>query len=184
MKHKIAVSGAAVLNVCCPKVKELAEEIGKEITKQGCDLVTGATSGAPYYSAVGTKKAKGVSIGFSPAASEISHIKKYRLPIDVFDVIVYTGFGYAGRNLLMVRAADAVIVICGRMGTLNEFTIAFEDEKPIGILLGSGGTADKIPELLKNPFRGRKKIIYDKDPKTLVARLIKLIKKEKGRKWN
>ena len=131
-------------------VVKLAEEIGKEIVRQNCILITGATTGIPDFSAKGVKKAGGVSIGFSPAASAIAHVKKYKLPTDNYDVTVYTGFGYAGRNLLMTRAADGVIVICGRMGTLNEFTIAFEDEKPIGVLTGSGGTADKIKDLLKD----------------------------------
>jgi hypothetical protein len=135
----------------------------------------------PYFAAKGAKKAKGFSIGFSPAASEISHIKKYRLPADAFDVIVYTGFGYAGRNLLMTRAADAVIVVCGRMGTLNEFTIAFEDEKPIGVLVGSGGTADDIKKIIQRPYRGKVNIVYEREPKKLVKELIKLIKKEKKR---
>jgi uncharacterized protein (TIGR00725 family) len=177
---KIAVSGAATTDVCPKRAMKLAEEVGKEIVRQKSVLISGATTGIPYYSARGVKKMGGVSIGFSPAASKVSHLKKYKLPIDVFDVIVYTGFGYAGRNLLMTRAADGVIVICGRMGTLNEFTIAFEDEKPIGVLLGSGGTADKIRELLRSPFRGQRTIIFERDPKKLVKKLIKLIKKEKS----
>lgn len=182
MSYKIAVAGAAQVNICSKNAANLAKEIGKEIVRQGCILITGATTGIPYFSAKGAKAAKGVSIGFSPAASEISHRKKYKLPRDAFDVIVYTGFGYAGRNLLMTRAADAVIVICGRMGTLNEFTIAFEDEKPIGVLIGSGGTADRIKGLIKRPFRGKVNIIYEKEPKKLIKEIIKLIKKEKGRK--
>ena len=180
-QYKIAVSGAAEVDICCPKIIEASKEVGREIVKQNCILVTGATTGAPYYSAVGAKKEGGMSIGLSPAATELAHVKKYRLPVDVFDVIIYTGFGYAGRNLLMTRAADGVIVVCGRMGTLNEFTIAFEDEKPIGVLMGSGGTADKIKDLVKGPFRGQKKIVYESDPKKLVSELIKLIKKDKGR---
>lgn len=174
---KIAVSGAAQLTVCTRGAAKMAEQVGEEIVKQGCILVTGATTGIPYYSAKGAKKAGGISIGFSPAVSEVSHVKAYKLPTDAFDVMVYTGFDYAGRNLLMTRAADGVIVICGRMGTLNEFTIAFEDQKPIGVLEGSGGTADKIRELTAGPFRGQKKIVYEQDPKKLVAGLIKLIKK-------
>lgn len=179
MRYKIAVSGAAQINKCIAGAQEISKKVGREIVRQGAILVTGATTGIPYWAAVGAKEAKGVSIGFSPAASELAHFKKYRLPIDCFDVIVYTGFGYSGRNLLMTRAADGVIVICGRMGTLNEFTIAFEDEKPIGVLEGFGGTADMVREILKKGYRGTKKTIYDKDPKRLVERLIKLIKKEK-----
>lgn len=177
--YKICVSGAAVSTHCGKQTLFLAKEVGREIIRQGGVLVTGATTGIPYWSAIGAKEEKGFSIGFSPAASETAHIKSYRLPIDKFDIIIYTGFGYAGRNLLLTRAADGVIIICGRMGTLNEFTIAFEDDKPIGVLTNSGGTADMIPDIIAKSRRGKGKIVYDSDPKKLVAKLIKLIDKEK-----
>ena len=61
--------------------------------------------------------------------------------MDYHDLIIYTGFDYSGRNLLLVRSADAVIEVCGRIGTLNEFTIAFEDQKPVGVLEHCGGTS-------------------------------------------
>ena len=76
----------------------------------------------------------------------------------------------------MIKASDAVIEICGRVGTLNEFTIAFEDHKPIGILLKTGGVTDEIPNILKIAKRGKKYIIYDTDPTRLVRRLIKIVK--------
>jgi uncharacterized protein (TIGR00725 family) len=180
MKFKIAVSGAAETGHCAKNIKELSHEVGKEIVKQGAVLVTGATTGCPYYAAQGANKAGGISIGFSPAASHLAHKKVYKLPDDEFDVMVYTGFDYSGRNLLMTRAADGVIVICGRMGTLNEFTIAYEDRVPIGVLLGSGGTADLIQGLTKRPHKRRGVIVYDTDPKNLVKKLIRAIKKEKG----
>ena len=178
-KYKICVSGSANLDPCTPHAKELAKEIGRQIIKQGAVLLTGATTGIPYWSAVGAKELNGFSIGFSPASTEKEHIKVYRLPTDVFDVIVYTGFGYAGRNLLLTRAADAMITICGRMGTLNEFTIAFEDKKPIGVLEGTGGTADKIDYLFKGGYRGKKKIVQNPYPNVLVKKLIAMVKKEK-----
>ncbi|MCX6760757.1 MAG: hypothetical protein NTZ84_01440 [Candidatus Nealsonbacteria bacterium] len=179
---KIAVSGAANLKNCPKETIRLAEEVGREIIRQGCVLITGATTGVPYYSAKAAKAAGGISIGFSPAASKLSHVRAYKLPTDVFDVIVYTGFDYAGRNLLMTRASDGIIVIYGRMGTLNEFTIAFEDEKPTAVLEGSGGTADMIKNLLKMTHKNKKQIIYEKDPKKLVAKLIQVIKKGRAHK--
>jgi len=180
-KHKIAVSGAALTSHCCKNIEKLGEQLGKEIIHQGCILITGATTGVPYFAAKGAKKVGGVSIGFSPAASKVAHKKAYKLPIDAFDVIVYTGFDYSGRNLLMTRAADAVVIVCGRMGTLNEFTIAFEDQKPIGVLVGSGGTADKIKDFIQRPFRGKSRIIYEEDPKKLIKNLVALVKEKKGR---
>ena len=132
----------------------------------------------PYFAAKGAKEAGGISIGISPAASLSAHVKSYRLPTDQFDFIIYTGFDYAGRNLLLTRSADAVIVICGRIGTLNEFTIAFEDNKPIGVLEGTGGFADEIKHIIDLGHRGKGKIVYDSDPKRLVEKLTVLIDKE------
>ncbi|MDD5145957.1 MAG: hypothetical protein PHF44_03905 [Candidatus Pacebacteria bacterium] len=182
LKYKIAVSGASQMDICSKDVEKLSKETGRQVVQQGCILITGATTGCPNFSAQGAKEAGGISIGFSPAASEIAHVKTYKLPLECYDVMVYTGFDYSGRNLLMTRAADGVIIICGRMGTLNEFTIAYEDGKPIGILEGSGGTADLVKELLKKPHRKGAEVVFEKNPQKLVKKLIEVIKKEKGRK--
>lgn len=179
MKYTICVSGAAVTDHCAPDAMEKTKELGREIVKQGCVLTTGATIGVPLWAAIGTKEEGGFSIGLSPAYSEIEHVKKYKLPTDYFDIIIYTGFGYSGRNLFLTRASDAVITVCGRIGTLNEFTIAFEDHKPIGILTGTGGIADEIKEIVEECKRPNPKIVYDSDPKKLLEKVIDLIEKEK-----
>ncbi len=179
LKYKICVSGAARTDCCSPDAMEKTKELGRQIVRQGGIVITGATTGAPYWAAIGAKEEGGISIGFSPAASEAAHVKTYHLPIDYFDMIVYTGFEYSGRNLILTRASDAVIMVCGRLGTLNEFTIAFEDKKPIGILTGTGGMADEIEEIVAKGNRGPGKIVYDNDPEILVRKLITIIKKEK-----
>lgn len=177
MKYKICVSGSAVNN-CGPGAFRKAWEVGNQIAKQGAVLVTGATIGIPEWATRGAKAAKGFSIGLSPAGTFREHVRKYHLPTHNMDVIIYTGFDYSGRNLLMTRASDAVIEICGRVGTLNEFTIAFEDKKPIGVLLGTGGAVEEIPHILKVAKRGSKNVIFDTDPKRLVAKLIKAVRKQ------
>lgn len=179
LKYKICVSGAAETSRCADNTLEKAKLLGKEIIGRGAVLVTGATTGAPYWAAIGAKEAGGFVIGLSPAASEIEHVKKYKLPVDYHDIIIYTGFGYAGRNLLLTRSSDAVLVICGRMGTLNEFTIAFEDQKPIGILTGTGGMADEIKDIIGKAHRGYGNVVFDSDPKRLVEKVEELVKKEK-----
>ncbi|MFH0852257.1 MAG: hypothetical protein V1845_01455 [bacterium] len=179
LKYKICVSGAAETDCCAPGALEKAKEVGREIVRHNGVLVTGATTGIPYWAAIGAKEEGGISIGLSPAASEIAHVKTYHLPVDYFDMIIYTGFEYAGRNLLLTRSSDAVIVVCGRMGTLNEFTIAFEDQKPIGILTETGGMSDFIDDIVEKANRGPGKIIYDSDPKRLVEKVIELVEKEK-----
>jgi len=182
MKPKICVSGSAANN-CGPGAFKKAHEVGAEIVKQGGVLVTGATIGIPEWSTRGAaamaKKLRinGVSsIGLSPAGSKREHVKKYHLPTKHMDIIIYTGFDYSGRNLLLTRSADAVIEICGRVGTLNEFTIAFEDKKPIGILLGTGGAVEEIPHILMVGKRGSKNVVYDTDPASLVKKVMKMVR--------
>lgn len=179
LKYKICVSGAADTVHCHRSSLRAAEALGREIIRQNGVVVTGATTGVPQWAARGAKAAGGFVIGISPAASQQSHVKTYRLPVDHHDIIIYTGFGYSGRNLLLTRSSDAIITICGRMGTLNEFTIAFEDQKPQGVLLGSGGMADRVKELVESSGRGPGKIIYDYDERRLVSRLLRLIEQEK-----
>jgi len=179
LKYKICISGAAETGHCAPDALEKTKELGRQVILHNAVLVTGATTGAPYWAAIGAKEANGFVIGLSPASSETEHAKRYKLPLDYHDMIVYTGFGYSGRNLLLTRTADAVLMTCGRMGTLNEFTIAFEDEKPVGILTGTGGIADEIQDILQKAHKGMGKVVFDPDPKKLVERVIELIKKEK-----
>jgi hypothetical protein len=80
--------------------------------------------------------------------------------------------------------ADAVIFICGRMGTLNEFTICFEDDRLIGVLEGTGGTADMIREIIEKTHKGPGRIIYEKDPKKLVEKICQAIDEEREEKNN
>ena len=142
-------------------------------------MVNGATTGFPFWAAIGAKEEGGFCIGLSPAGSEKEHVDGYNLPLDYMDVIIYTGFGYSGRNLLLTRSADAVILGCGRWGTINEFTIALEDGKPMGVLNGSWETDEVFAEIIKKAHRGPGNIVYDSDPKKLVEKVIELIKKEK-----
>ncbi len=181
LKYKICVSGAAETGHCSKDAIEKAEIIGQEIARRGLVLMTGATIGIPYWAAKGAKEAGGMVIGLSPAASKEAHIKTYHLPIDYHDLIIYTGFDYSGRNLLLTRSADAIITICGRMGTLNEFTIAFEDKKPNGILEGSGGMADYIREILEKSHRGWGSVVFSRDPSDLLDKVLDIIEAEESK---
>lgn len=179
LKFKICVSGAAETSHCGPDAMEKAKVLGQEVVRHNAILINGATTGFPLWTARGAKEVGGFVVGISPASSEKEHIETYNLPVEYNDMIIYTGFGYSGRNLLLTRASDAVIVGCGRMGTLNEFTIAFEDNKPIGILEGDWETDEIVKLVVEKSRRGPGKIVYDPDPKTLVEKVIELIRKEK-----
>ena len=176
---KICVSGAAETGHCGLGSLEKAKELGREIVRQGAVLVTGATTGFPLWAAMGAKEVGGLSIGFSPASSEREHIEVYKLPVDYMDLIIYTGFGYPGRDLLLTRSADAVICGCGRIGTIHEFTIAFEDNKAIGIYEGPWEMSAELKEILEKAHRSNPKIVSGPDPKKIVSDIIALVKKDK-----
>lgn len=178
LKYKICVSGAAVTDHCSKTAVENAEKIGRLIAEHGMVLVTGATTGMPYWAAKGCHEAGGTVIGFSPAASKAAHLRSYHLPTDYHDVIIYTGFDYSGRNLILTRSSDAIITICGRMGTLNEYTIGYEDKKPTGVLLKSGGTADIIAGIIDKTFKTSDRTVFEEDPVRLLDKLIVIIEKE------
>ena len=179
MKHtyQICISGAAAgdsVEVASGMIKDVA----KEVVKRGHIVMTGATRGLPHIAAMAAQLAGGTSIGFSPAASRVGHVRKYRLPLNGFDTILYTGFEYTGRNLLLVRSSDAMIMVGGRIGTLNELTIAIEEHKPIGVLLGSGGETAEVQHVLKAAKRIRTNIFFDTDPTRLVDTVLKTVGKK------
>lgn len=179
LKLKIGVCGAAETTTCGVNALSQAKLLGQEIVKQGGVLVTGAVTGFPFWVAMGAKEEKGVSIGISPAASEHEHVETYRLPLEYMDLIIYTGFGYPGRDLLFTRSCDAIILGCGRVGTIHEFTVAFEDGKPIGVLEGDWNTSDTIKEIIDRSNRPSEHVIFEKDPKALVEKIIEMASKNK-----
>jgi hypothetical protein len=178
IQYSICVSGAASGKTVA-RSRQLAEALGKSIAGAGHVLTTGATVGLPYYAALGAKKAGGTVVGFSPASSLREHLRKYRLPYDCFDFINFTGMNYVGRDMYLVQSSDAIITVGGRFGSLHEFSSALEAGKPCGILSGSGGTADIIPELMRSLERHRHElVIFDEDPQKLVDKMIGIIDKE------
>lgn len=178
MRYQICVSGAAS-GATVTASHQLAYELGREISLAGKTLTTGATVGLPHYAAMGAVSVegkRGISIGFSPASSFREHVATYKLPTKEFDYINFTGMEYVGRDVHLVRSSDAIITVGGRMGSLHELSTALESRKVCGVLLGSGGLADYTPTLLENvEAPGARDVIYDTDPKRLVAKIIKAL---------
>jgi uncharacterized protein (TIGR00725 family) len=176
--YQFCVSGAAK-GQSVEEGKELAKLAGASIAKAGHSLMTGATTGLPNYAAMGYKAAGGkMSLGISPAATKVEHVVKYRLPTDSYDVILYSGLHYVGRDALLINSSDAVLSIGGRLGTLHEFTIAMETRTPIGFLEGAGGVGDEIKILMETlPNVHKELAIFETDADVLVDKLTKLLNK-------
>jgi uncharacterized protein (TIGR00725 family) len=182
MKIKIGVMGSSE----APKDKiliEKAREVGRQIAENNCILVNGATSGLPNESAIGAKQKGGFVLGISPAKDLKEHTEGYKLPSDAYDSIVYTGVGFNFRNIFNIRTSDALVFIRGSLGTLNEFTIAYEDGKIIGVLEQTGGISDFFDEIIEICKKNTNAtLVKDSDPKKLVKKLIALVKERNKEK--
>lgn len=183
MKFKIGIMGSALEkkgDSITRKANKLAFELGKEIARHNAILVNGACYGIPYIASKGAKEEGGMVIGISPAENIREHIDKYRFPTDLYDILFYTGFGFKGRNVVNVSNSDAIIVVSGRVGTLNEFTVGYDEGMTIGIMLGSGGLADSIDKIVKitNKKTGSK-LIYDANPHQLIKRILQELGKKR-----
>ncbi len=179
---RIGVFGANIEDV--PEdVKEKARQIGREIAKRNHAVVTGACWGLPYLAVMAASELGGETIGFSPATDMKSHRKVFRYPTSGFSRLIFIPkeyehgdkekICYKYRNVSSVASIDAAVIINGRSGTLNEFLVAFDAGKVIGILEGSGGVADgligSVLDVAKKDTGSE--VIFDFDPASLIERI-------------
>jgi uncharacterized protein (TIGR00725 family) len=148
MRIKVGVMGSAE-QTDRAEIKRTTVALAQAIASHDVVLFTGATTGLIYDVGKAVRDLGTLHIGISPAASISEHTDHYQLPTDACDVLVYTGFGLKGRNVVLVRSCDVVLFISGKMGSLNEFTIAHDEAKVIGCLTGTGGVADEVDYLIE-----------------------------------
>lgn len=168
---KIAVCGSG--SVQSKEISEKAKEIGTEIAKSNNTLLTGGCAGYPYAAVRGVILENGKVICYSPAKDKEEHINKYNFPFEETAEYIFTGKGIPARNIDLIQNADAVIIIDGKIGTLNEFTIAFNAKKKIGILKGTGKLEQVIPTIAEicDKSGESRNIVYESDVKKLIKRL-------------
>ncbi len=108
----------AVVGGAHPTAREAAwaEEVGAGLGRAGAVLVTGGRGGVMEAACRGAKRSGGTTVGILPGG-DLSEANPY------VDVSVVTGLG-AGRNLLVVRNAGAVVAVGGGYGTLSEIAFA------------------------------------------------------------
>lgn len=164
---------------------EKAQELGACIAEQDCITTVPATGGFPLWVAKGAKQKQGMTVGFSPAANEAEHVTVYNLPIEHMDTVIYSGFGFAGSDLLLSRSSDAVIFGYGGIETVHEFWVAFQEGKTIGILQGDWDTEEILHDFLKgNEDYDHGNIVFGADPKELVKEIVKRAKGAKAKSYH
>jgi uncharacterized protein (TIGR00725 family) len=98
------------------RMLEWAEEVGQHLARGGAVVVTGGLGGVMRAASRGAVGAGGETIGLLPGADAAEANEYVRTPIA-------TGLGVV-RNLVVVTAADAVVAVGGRHGTLSEIGLA------------------------------------------------------------
>ena len=102
---------------------KLAEEVGRELAKQGATLVCGGLGGIMEAACRGAQSEGGVTIGILPGGSRQTANPYVQIPI-------VTNLGEA-RNVVVVKSAEAVIAIGGGYGTLSEIGHALRNGIPV-----------------------------------------------------
>src|SRR6266487_3863540 len=173
MKIKIGVMGSAADDSSEPRrewLREKADALGWAIANGPAILLTGGTTGIVYSVGKAAHDAGVFHVGISPAHNEREHDERYQLPTDACDLLIYTGFGLKGRNVVLVRSCDIVLFISGAMGSLNEFTIAHDEGKIIGCLTETGGVADEAEYLLQKFSRPTgAQVLLNTEPEHLLS---------------
>ncbi|MGK4002102.1 TIGR00725 family protein [Sorangium sp. So ce1036] len=115
-------------------------ELGRRAVEAGFRLVTGGLGGVMAAASRGAREAatwrEGDVLGILPGY-EASAANPY------VDIVIPTGL-QIGRNILVVAAADVVVVVDGGAGTLSEIAIAWQLGKPLLALATSGGWARQL----------------------------------------
>ena len=182
MALKIGVMGGATGKLQRHHLDK-AHQLGQAVAELGCVLITGACPGLPLAAACGAKQVGGTVIGISPGLSLDEHVFKYHSPADFHDVLIFTGSGLMGREVVNIRSSDIVVIIGGRSGTLGELAIAYDEGKLIGVLTGTGGISDMVADILSACAKKTgAKVVYDSDPQRLIRRLLRAYKTQHFRR--
>ena len=119
-KKVIAVIGSREAS---PDELKLAEDVGRELAKQGAVLVCGGLTGVMEAVCRGASSAGGLTVGILPGDNAKTANPYVQVPI-------VTGMGYA-RNIAVIKSAQAVIAIGGSYGTLSEIAHALQSDIPV-----------------------------------------------------
>lgn len=105
------------------RILEWAEEVGQLLARGGAVVVTGGLGGVMRAASRGATAAGGETLGILPGTDPDEANEFITRP-------VATGLGVV-RNLVVVTAADAVVAVGGRHGTLSEIGLALRQGRHV-----------------------------------------------------
>jgi len=123
LKDKLTFIGVIGGGEVSSQVAGLAEEVGREIARQGAVLVCGGLGGVMEAACKGASDEGGLTIGILPGDNRRAANPHVKIPI-------VTGMGNA-RNVAVVKSSQAIIAIDGSHGTLSEIGHALQNRIPV-----------------------------------------------------
>ena len=120
MKRMVAVIGGRSTEKAL--LRE-AETVGKLLAQRNAVVVCGGLGGVMEAVSRGARSEGGLTVGVLPQNDT-------REANQFIDIPVVTGMGI-GRNVIIVRTADALIAVGGEYGTLSEIAFALQLGKPV-----------------------------------------------------
>lgn len=171
-KMQIGVMGSAADLQYGSDLEMAAEEIGYWIAKNKAALIFGAEKDYDSLSTAacrGAKKANGLTVG-------VTYGKGLEILEPNVDIVIPSGLERGGgRELTLVSSCDGIITVNGGSGTLTEMAIAYQANRPIVALKGSGGWSDRMAGQFFDA-RQRIKVEEASTPQQAVEMIVELIK--------
>jgi len=174
-KLQIGVMGSAADLKYSKEIEKLAFGTGKLIAESRNITVYGAEKD---YDSLSTAAARGAkSVGGLTVGVTYGKGKNIWDKDGFTDVIICSGMERGGgREFVLINSCDAIIIISGGSGTLNEAIIAYQLNIPIVAIKNTGGWADKLAgEYIDN--RKRLRVVAVDDPETAVKTALALATK-------
>ena len=117
------VIGVIGASSCSNEIRQIAEEVGREIAKRDAILICGGLGGVMEAACKGAKEMGGMTVGILP-------VKERMRANPYVDLPIATGFG-EGRNVIIIQSSDGVIAVEGKYGTLSEIAFALNLRLPL-----------------------------------------------------
>lgn len=166
-------------------------DLGQFLAQNGCEILTGACGGYPYFVGRGAVQAGGKVIGYTPAVDLQEHLERYKFTTDGVTDLVFNenilptnSENFLKRSMDMTPYSDVVIALGGSWGTFSELLFSFFAKKKM-IIVDEFGGAGQIFDTVNDFFRSRDnnpdvqngaEIIHVKDMAELKNLLLQMVK--------
>lgn len=142
------------------KAYEIAEFLGEKIAQKDAILITGGKGGIMESACKGAKKSNGITVGIV-SGNERGTSNQF------VDVDVVSGMLNCAEESLIISMSDALIILGGGSGTLQEIALAYRNDKPMVVVDGLDGWGKKLAETYLD-YREKYKIRLAKTPQEAI----------------